>query len=74
MWKNIVWWVEKATAHPALPVVFDPQTSGGLLVALAPERAERYVQAMRERGHRRTCVIGRVLDRAGAESRVRMGE
>ena len=67
-------WVEKATAHPALPVVFDPQTSGGLLVALAPEKAERYVRVLRERGHGRTCVIGRVLERAGAESRVRMVE
>lgn len=65
-------WVEKATAHPALPVVFDPQTSGGLLVALASEKAEKYVQAMRDRGHRRTCAIGRVVERAGAESRVRM--
>lgn len=65
-------WVRKETAHPSLPVVFDPQTSGGLLVALAPENAEKYVQAMRERGHQRTCIIGRVLERAGAESRVRM--
>ena len=67
-------WVRKETAHPALPVVFDPQTSGGLLVALAPEKVERYVRVLRERGHRRTCVIGRVLERAGAESRVRMVE
>lgn len=65
-------WVQKETTHPALPVVFDPQTSGGLLVALAPEKAERYVQAMRERGHRRTAVVGQVQARAGAESRVRM--
>jgi selenide,water dikinase len=65
-------WVQKETTHPSLPVVFDPQTSGGLLVALAPEKAERYVQAMRGRGHLRTCIIGRVTERAGAESRVRM--
>ncbi len=65
-------WIRKETAHPWLPAVFDPQTSGGLLVALAPEKAERYVQAMRERGHQRTAVIGRVADRAGAESRVRL--
>ncbi len=65
-------WVKKESDHPALPVVFDPQTSGGLLVALAPEKAELYAQALRARGHRRTCVIGRVMDRAAAESRVRM--
>lgn len=65
-------WVQIETTHPSLPVVFDPQTSGGLLVALSPENAERYVQAMRARGHRRTCIIGRVMERAGAASRVRM--
>jgi selenide, water dikinase len=65
-------WVQIETTHPSLPVVFDPQTSGGLLVALSPENAERFVQAMHARGHRRTCIIGRVLERAGAESRVRM--
>lgn len=65
-------WVQKETAHPSLPVVFDPQTSGGLLVALAPEKAARFVEAMRGRGHRRTCIIGTVVARAGAESRVRM--
>lgn len=65
-------WVQNETTHPSLPVVFDPQTSGGLLVALASEKAERYVQAMRSRGHQRTCIIGQVFERAGAESCVRM--
>ena len=65
-------WVKKETSHPFLPVVFDPQTSGGLLVALKPEKAERYVQALRERGHKRTCIIGQVKERAGAESCVRL--
>ena len=65
-------WVRKETDHPALPVVFDPQTSGGLLVALSPENAEKFVQAMHGRGHKRTAIIGQVLERAGAETRVRM--
>lgn len=65
-------WVQKETSHPSLPAAFDPQTSGGLLVALSPENAERYVAAMHERGHRRTCVIGQVTARAGAEPRVRL--
>jgi selenide, water dikinase len=65
-------WVQNETTHPSLPVVFDPQTSGGLLVALSPENAERYVQAMHARGHQRTRIIGQVMERASAESRVRM--
>jgi len=65
-------WIAEESCHPFLPVVFDPQTSGGLLVALSPDRAERYVEAMRGRGHARVAVIGRVSARAGAESRVRL--
>ncbi len=44
-----------------LAILYDPQTSGGLLVALPPAAAERYVAAMRERGHDATAIIGRLL-------------
>lgn len=67
-------WIQTETNHSFLPVVFDPQTSGGLLVALSPEKAERYVQALRERGHTRAVIIGQAKERAGAESCVRMME
>ncbi len=41
-------------------ILYDPQTSGGLLVALPPNEAGAYVNAMRERGHSATSVIGRM--------------
>ncbi len=65
-------WVQKETSHPSLPVVFDPQTSGGLLVALNREKAELFVQAMRARGHARTVIAGQVLGVRDGEPRVRM--
>jgi selenide,water dikinase len=65
-------WVRVAdpAAEPLLPILYDPQTSGGMLVALAPEAAEAFVAAMRERGHAATSIVGRVTERAGAESEI----
>lgn len=40
----------------------DPQTSGGLLVAVAPEEAEAVVALCREAGFAQTAVIGRLSD------------
>ena len=45
--------------------VFDAQTSGGLLIAIAPDRAETLVQQLNNRGAAAAAVIGRVTERAG---------
>jgi selenide,water dikinase len=50
-------------------VLCDPQTSGGLLIAVAPDRVERLVDALEARGVMH-AVIGHA--RAGAAGRVRI--
>ena len=44
--------------------LYDPQTSGGLLIAVAPERGERLLAALAERGDE-SAIIGEVVGQPG---------
>ncbi|HEX4952147.1 MAG TPA: selenide, water dikinase SelD [Thermoanaerobaculia bacterium] len=51
----------EARERPELDALFDPQTSGGLLFGVAPERAEEAVASLRAGGDGAAAVIGEVL-------------
>ena len=50
-------------------VLFDPQTSGGLLISLPPDRASAYVREATAR-HIPAVEIGRVVTRTSVEIEV----
>ena len=56
-----------------LRALYDPQTSGGLLVALPRGRAAAFVDAARAAGMPYAAVIGEVAERGGAVVEVRLG-
>jgi selenide,water dikinase len=47
--------------HAARALLTDPQTSGGLLVACAPEAVDEVLAAFREEGFERATLIGRMV-------------
>lgn len=58
---SITW---KRTPEPALEtLLYDSETSGGLLVALEPGAAEELVKRLADRGHAHVAVIGEVTER-----------
>ena len=52
-----------AAGHPHFPLVFDPQTSGGLLAGVPGDQAESCLKALQQGGYPDAAIIGQV--RAG---------
>ena len=61
-------WVD----DPRYPLLFDPQTAGGLLASVPAERAGACVDALRGLGYRQAVVIGRILPPGDALAPVRL--
>ena len=67
--RNLEWLADKVRWAPAIDetariLLADAQTSGGLLIAVAPERAETLERALRSRGVATAARVGTVVPRS----------
>ncbi len=57
---------QAAVTHARYPLLFDPQTAGGLLASVPADRAEPCLQALRLLGYTHAIAIGRILPQGDA--------
>jgi selenide, water dikinase len=52
--------------HARYPLIFDPQTAGGLLASVPADKVEACMTKLRQLGYVHTVAIGRILPQADA--------
>jgi selenide, water dikinase len=57
---------EEFVKHPRYPLIFDPQTAGGLLASVPANRVDACIAALQAAGYPHTCKIGRILPQGDA--------
>jgi selenide, water dikinase len=57
---------EEFVKHPRYPLIFDPQTAGGLLASVPADRVDACIAQLKAAGYPHTTKIGRILPQGEA--------
>ena len=56
--------LQEASNDPRYPLIFDPQTAGGLLASVPANRADDCITALKELGYLQSMIVGNVLEQS----------
>jgi selenide,water dikinase len=65
---------QQLQAQALHPLLFDPQTAGGLLAGVGADAVGACVESLRQAGYADACIVGRVLDRLQLPEEAREGQ
>lgn len=63
--KSILTNLENFSEDQILPILFDPQTSGGLLASVPIDKALRCIEKLHQAGYKAATIIGEIKDTSG---------
>ena len=53
--------IEDVKDFDAYPLLFDPQTAGGMLAAIPENEANKCIQKLRENGYASSSIVGKIV-------------